>query len=394
MRPNSLLDGRSQPLEPLEVVMKTFRCLSIIMLLFALPGWTQSKIVIPAGTPEDKALTEISQQSDQDKRVSMLEDFVKQYAGNPAAVAYGNWQLSQQFVTSDPNKAMDYGDKALAAMPDVLDILQTQADLAQQMKNNAKVVDYATRGAVVIKNIDKQPKPDAMPDADFQNQIATQKAAAGPIYDYLAAAAYNAMASEQDLKKRITEIERFIEVFQGSKLSDNANLLAVATFQELNDMPQLISFGEKSLAADPKNASMLTLLANAFAEDPKGANLAKADSYSRQAIELIKADKTAPEQTRQISEGFAHQILGYTLMREEKTAAAIGELKIASTMLKGDHAKYSITLYRLGFAYAKDKQNANAKQVLTEAATVDGPFKDASKELLAKVNAAKPVARK
>ena len=374
--------------------MKTSRHLVVCILICVAAAWSQSKIVIPAGTPEDKALAEISQQSDQGKRVTMLQDFVAQYASNPAAVAYGNWQLSQQYVTSDPAKAMEYGDKALAAMPDVLDILQTQADLAQQTKNYPKVVDYACRGGVVIKNIDKQPKPDAMSDDEFRNQIATQKASAAPIYEYLATAAYNAMASEQDPKNRITEIERFSEVFQGSKLTDNANLLAVATFQELNDMPRLIAFGEKALTADPKNASMLTLLANAFAEDPKGTNLAKADGYSRQAIELMKADTTTPAENRQITEGFAHQILGYTLLRQEKTAAAISELKIAAGMLKSDSAKYSITLYRLGFAYAKDKQNANAKAVLNEAVTVDGPFKDASRELLAKVSAARPAAKR
>jgi tetratricopeptide (TPR) repeat protein len=372
--------------------MKSVRLLSLLVIFCAAIAWSQSKIVIPAGTPEDKALTDISQQSDPDKRVSMLQDFVTQYASNPAAVAYGNWQLSQQYVTSDPAKALEYGDKALSAMPDVLDILQTQADLAQQLKNHSKVVDYATRAAVVIKNIDKQPKPEAMSDDDFKSQIATQKASAAPIYDYLATAAFNSMASEQDAKKRITELERFMEAFQGSKVMDNANLLAVATYQQLNDMPRLIAFGEKSLTADPKNASMLTLLANAFAE--AGTNLPKADSYARQAIELMKADTTTAPETRQITEGFAHQILGYSLLRQEKTAAAITELKTASTMLKSDPAKYSITLYRLGFAYAKDKQNANAKPVLAECTTVDGPFKDGCKDLLAKVNAARPAAKK
>lgn len=369
--------------------MKLLRYLLPIALL-APSLFAQSKIIIPAGTPEDKALTEISQQSDPEKRVSMLEDFVKRYANNPAAVAYGNWQLSQQYVNSDPAKALDYGDKALAAMPDVLDILQTQTDLSQQIKDYGKVVDYATRGAVVVKAIDKQPKPDGVSEGDWKSQIAAQKAAAAPIYDYMAAAAYNAMAAEQDPKKRIAEIERFTEAFQGSKMADNADVLAVQTYMELNDMVKLTSFGEKSLAADPNNTALLTLLANAFAEDPKGANLAKADTYARKAIELLKADTTAQAANREIEEGFDHEILGYTLLRQEKTAAAIQELKTASAMVKGDSAKYSVVLYRLGFAYAKDRQNANARQVLTEAAKVDGPFKDASKELLAKLGPSRP----
>jgi tetratricopeptide (TPR) repeat protein len=202
------------------------------------------------------------------------------------------------------------------------------------------------------------------------------------------------MATEQDPKKRVTEIERYSEAFRGSKLAQNANVLAVGTFQELNDMPKLMAFGEKALNADPNSVSLLTLMANAFAEDPKGADLPKADTYARKAIELSKADKSTTEENRSITEGFAHQILGYTLLRQEKTAAGISELKTASTMLKGDPIKYSIALYRLGFAYAKSNQTANAKQVLAEAAGVEGPFKQAAKELLDKLNSTKPVPHK
>lgn len=373
--------------------MKSLRY-GAVFLLFALAAFAQSKIVIPAGTPEDRALTAISKEGDQQKRVEMLEAFVKQYAENRAAVAYGNWQLSQQYVTSDPTKAMEYGDRALAAMPDAIDILQTQADLAQQTKNYQKCVDYATRAAVVINDIDKKPKREGVSDEDFKAELQAEKEAAAPVYEYLSAAAYNAMAAEPDSRKRVVEIERFNEVFRDSKLAGNANLLAVLTFQEMNDMPKLIAFGETSLAANPKNVNLLTLLANAFAEDAAGTNLAKADTYSRKAIELIRQDASAPQENRKITEGFAHQILGYTLLREEKTPAAIAELKLASTLLKDDPAKYSVALYRLGFAYAKDKQTANAKQILSEAENVDGPFKDASRELLAKVTAMKPAAKR
>jgi tetratricopeptide (TPR) repeat protein len=368
--------------------MKAIRLLLFVVLILSLTAFSQTKITIPAGTPEDKALTEISQEADNSKRISMLEDFVQKYASNPAAVAYGNWQLSQQFTASDPAKALTYGDKALAAMPEVLDILQSQTDLAQQSKNYTKVVEYATRGAVIIEGLAKQPRPEGFDEESWKSNQQREREQAQPIYDYMATAAYNAMAAEPDPKKRVTEIERFIEAFKGSILIENANLLAVATFQEMNDLPKLVSFGEKALAADPKNASLLTLMANAFAEDQKGTELAKADTYARKAIELIKADQAAPEANRIVTEGFAHQVLGYSLLRQDKTPAAIAELKTAVAMLQSDSPKLSIALYRLGFAYAKANQVANAKETLTRATEVDGPFKDAAKDLLAKVNAA------
>ena len=61
-------------------------------------------------------------------------------------------------------------------------------------------------------------------------------------------------------------------------------------------------------------------------------------------------------------------------------------------MLKTDSTKDSIALYRLGYAYAKLNQTVNAKQALSEAAEIEGPFRQAAKDLLDKLN--HPVVRR
>ena len=61
----------------------------------------------------------------------MYQDFVQKFSANPAAVAYGNWQISQAYqATGDLQKALDYGDKALAGSPHNLDILVSLANVA------------------------------------------------------------------------------------------------------------------------------------------------------------------------------------------------------------------------------------------------------------------------
>ena len=78
----------------------------------------RDKIVIPAGTPEDQALSAITNEADPQKRIVMLDEFVQKFAANQAAVAYGNWQLEQAYSSAGDNaKALSYGDKALAASP-------------------------------------------------------------------------------------------------------------------------------------------------------------------------------------------------------------------------------------------------------------------------------------
>lgn len=98
--------------------------LSIVVLL-SIPFHGQvDRIVIPAGTPEDHELQNISNEPDAQKKLAMYEDFGQKFSANPAAVAYGNWQVSQAYqATGDLKKALEYGDKALGGSPHNLDIL-------------------------------------------------------------------------------------------------------------------------------------------------------------------------------------------------------------------------------------------------------------------------------
>ena len=131
----------------------------VVMVVFPLVlsvlGHAQlDKIVIPAGTPEDQALAAISNEQDTQKKLAMYQDFLQKFSANPAAVAYGNWQLSQAYQTAgDLQKALEYGDKALAGSPRNLDILVSQATIAQQMKDDRKTFDYAIRGGEVYNSI-------------------------------------------------------------------------------------------------------------------------------------------------------------------------------------------------------------------------------------------------
>ena len=369
------------------------RVLLILFLFFLslLAKAQLDKIVIPAGTPEDVALQAIANEQDVGKKIAMYEDFLQKFSSNPAAVAYGNWQISQSYQTAgDLDKALSYGDKALAASPRNLDILVSQANIAQQMKNRAKVMDYAIQGGEAYNSIGKQPKPTEVSDEEFASGLAAAKAGGKNSYEFLEVAAYNTIADEKDAKTRMAYIERFTPAFPGSRFQEPVMQYAMMTLNELNDSVRMFSYGEKALAANPNSMATLLLLASAYVEDSKPASVAKAVTYSQKVIELAKADAPDADHSRKLSAGVAHSTLGYAYMKQEKTAAAIPELKMASTLLKGqDEASYSTVLYRLGWGYAKLNRLAEAREVLTEASNTPGPAQQLSRDLLAKVNMAR-----
>ncbi|HTS34224.1 MAG TPA: hypothetical protein VMH04_01055 [Candidatus Solibacter sp.] len=351
------------------------------------------RIVIAAGTDEDHELQTISNEQDPQKKLAAYQEFVQKFSSNPAAVAYGNWQISQAYQTSgDLAKALDYGDKALVGSPRNLDILVSLAGIAEQAKNNTKAMDYSAKGGEICHTIGKQPKPEGVSDEDFARQIAEEKSSIQNNCDFLETTGFNSIASENNPKARMAEIERFTVGFPDSKFGDQVSNYAMYTLGpgQLNDQARLVSFGEKTLATNPNSLPALLLLAGFYADDSKAGSSAKAISYAQKAIEAAKPDAADADKSRKISAGVAHNVIGYAYLKQEKTASAIPELKSASALLKGqDDQQYARALYGIGFAYGKLNKLTEAREVLNEAVKIQSPWQSMSQELLAKVNSAR-----
>ena len=370
---------------------------SSLLLLTAEARAQADQILIPAGTPEDHELQAISNQPDAAKKLAMYQDFVQKYSSNQAAVTYADWQISQAYqTTGDFKKALEFGDQALAGSPHNLDILVSQANIAQQAKDNAHLMAYAAKGGAVCSSLEKEPKPEGMSDSDFKNQVDEAKRQAKSNCDFLESAGFNAIASENDAKSRMTYIEEYSVAFPNSKFQDQVSNYAIYTLGpgQLNDQARIFSYAEKMLVANPNSLAALLLLAGAYVDDPKPGSIAKATTYAQRAITVAKGDQPDADKPRKISAGAAHSILGYADIKADRTTASIAELKSALALLKGqDDQQYSIALYRLGFVYAKLNQVTEARDVLTEAVRIPGPVQAMSQDLLTKVNAARAKGR-
>lgn len=344
------------------------------------------RIVIPAGTPEDQALQDISKESDALKKITMYQDFLQKFSANPAAVAYGNWQVSQYYQTAgDLPKALEYGDKALAGSPHNFDILVSQASIAQTMKDDAKIIEYAEKGGLSYEGIGKQAKPEGESDQDFANQVASDQESVKSSHDFLEGVGFNAIADERDAKKRMSYLERFSAAFPNSQYQEQVSQYVMYTLGpgQLNDPARLVAFGEKSLAANPNSIPALLLLSNFYVEDSKPASIAKAVTYSQKVVTLAKANEADADRSRKLSAGVAHSTLGYAFMKQEKTAASVPELKSAAALLKGqDDVAYATALYRLGYAYAKLKRTAEARETLNQVVNMGGPLQQPARDVL------------
>jgi tetratricopeptide (TPR) repeat protein len=348
------------------------------------------RIVIAAGTDEDRALQAIAAESDNSKKLAMYQDFVQKFSSNPQAVAYGNWQIAQAYqANGDLPKSLEYGDKALAGSPRNLDILVSQAGTAVQAKNNGKAMEYSAQGGEICHSIAKQTKPEGMSDDDFTRKVSDEKSANQNNCDFLETSGFNVITAETDPKSRMAEIEKFTAAYPDSRFGDQVSNYAMYTLGpgQLNDQARLVVFGEKMLATDPNSLPALLLLAGHYGDS---GNSAKAITYAQKAIVVAKADAPDADKSRKLAAGAAHNTIGWAYLKQEKTTPAIPELKAAAALTKGqDEQQYARALYGLGFAYGKLNKLTEAREVLTEAAKIQGPMQSMSQDLLAKVNQAR-----
>ncbi len=377
----------------MRVVHRTLSVL-ICVSLFSLSVWSQNtSIVIPAGTPEDKDLSVIAAESDAQKRIAAYQEFLKKYADNKPATAYAEWQLSQQYLAAgDTAQALEYGNKAVDAYPNNLDIIMSQASVAQAMKDNGKVVDYAVQGAGVFHSIAKQPKPADVPDSEWTTRISNEQSSAQNAYDFLETSAYNAISSEQDPNKRMAEIEKYTPAFPKSKFDDQITQLALYSLRQLNQPQRVIAYGEKTLATNPDSIPTLLMMADAYAGDPKEA--AKAATYANKVITLVGPNPPSDAKTKRSYAGLAHTTLGRAELNQEKLVPAVADFKTAVVLLQDDPQDQQPALFYLGYAYAKQNHKADAVASLQKAAAISGPYQGPAKDMLAKVSAAGPPTKK
>lgn len=361
----------------------------IALLLLSFPANAQvQSLTIPAGSPEDKDLTAITAEPDNQKKISMYQDYVQKYSANNTAVAYANWQLGQLYQSAgEPQKALEAGDKAVAAAPRSLDILVSQTTIAQQLKNNPAVFKYSLAGGDVFNSIDTQAKAEGLSAQQFASEQDAEKTANQSSYDFFQSAAFGAIAAETDARTRMDEIEKFSGTFPKSGFDDQLASLAMLSLSQLKDNTRLIAYANQALQANPENLAALVMLANTYADSNQPA---QAISYAQKAILAAKADAADADRPRKIAAGSAHSTLGRVYANQGKTLPSITELKSATALLKGqDEQQFAIAAYYLGWDYAKLSKLTEARSVLSEVVAIPGPVQAPAKELLAKVNTAR-----
>jgi hypothetical protein len=351
-------------------------------------------VSVSAGTPEDHALAAIYAAPDGPDKVALLDKFMADFGSDKDLSLLGD-QLYVQTYLAQKNyaKVYEYGDKGLANDPDNLSIVVNMIHAAEEQGDASKMFALGDKATAILARYKASTAPEGTPPEQWDRTKQENLAKSQNDINYIEYALMNAAYKTTDPTARAALFERYGVLFPDSPYASSVREQTAFAYQQAGNGPKMIDAAQKILIADPQNISMLVLLADYWSG--AGKELEKATADAQKALELLpqakKPDNMTDEQWQQqssIQKGLAYTSLGQIYVVRGANAKAVDAFQKANPLLKADAYNYARNLYRLGFTLAKMQRIPEARNVLTEAVSLDTPWKTPAQETLDKIGGA------
>ncbi len=376
--------------------MRRVLSLAFLLILFAWPAHAQmgKAITVTAGTPEDKALNSIAAATDPAQKIQLLDQFMKDFGGNPDLALIANIQYTTAYLDlKDYPKAIAAGDKALAADPDNFSTAVNLVRAAAGLPDAARAFDYADKASAIVARYKASPAPANTPADQWKQQQEDTIKNAESDFAEVQYAVFSSTMQVKDGAARAALLERFLKTYPDSTYATGAHEALPFAYQQAKDGPNMLAAANAVLAKDPSNAATLLLLADYYSE--KGQHLDDAAADAQKALDSLAAAKK-PDNTSQtdwdkqvsLQKGIAYSVLGQIDVIRGKNAQAVASFKQANPLLESSNYYYGRNLYRLGFTLAKMQQYPEAQKYLQDAINVDSPYRGLAQQTLTKIGGA------
>ena len=365
-----------------------------VMLVMVAAGSATAQIgksvSVAAGTPEDKALTDIYAATDGPDKIALLDKFMADYGKGDLELLGDQLYVQSYLAQKNYAKVYEYGDKVLALDPDSFSTAVLMVHAAEEQGDSAKLFAACQKVADIIKRYKSAPPPEGTSAETWNAQREMfLKTVEGDV-GYVQYALLNAAYKTTDAAARAALLEGYAATFPDSTYTVSAREQTAIAYQQAQNSPKMLAAAQSLLASNPDDISMLILLADTWCNDT--AHLDKAAAYAQHALDLLaqakKPDNVDDAQWQKqvaLQKGLAYSSLGEVNVNKNRNPQAIDAFKQAAPLLKSDTFSYAQNQYRLGFTLAKMQRIPEARVVLTEVIGLNSPYKSRAMDTLNKI---------
>lgn len=381
--------------------MRNVLILAVAFVSISAPAAAQigKTIAVPAGSEQDHALTPIYAAPDNADKITMIDKFMASYGKGDFELLGDQLYIQTYLAMKDYPKVFEYGDKILALDPEDLPAAVSMVRAAEATGDTERLFGTGEKVSQMIARYKAQPAPAGTPADQWAATREDGLKKAGADISYVQYAMIQAAYKATDPATKAGLFARYTAAFPDSSYSQGAREQTAFAYQQARDVPKMVASAQAAIAADPNDAPMLLLLADYWSDNQQ--QVEQADANAQKALAVLqqakKPDNVTDEQWQQqvsIEKGVAYTCLGQVDAIQGRNASAVDNFKQANPLLKSNAYYYGRNLYRLGYTLAKMRRIAEAREVLTEAVSIDSPFKAQAQATLNKIGGPARRARK
>jgi hypothetical protein len=372
--------------------MQRLMILTVILLSVSATASAQigKSITVSAGTPEDKALTDIYAAPDGPEKVALLDKFMADFGKGDMELLADQLYVQTYLAQKNYAKVYECAAKELALDPSSLSAAVAMVHAAEEQGDVKKLYDAGDKVAEIIAQYKNAPPPEGTAPDQWTQQKTTNLANVQGDVGYVEYALVNAAYKTTDPAARAALFERYVTTFPDAQYTPTVREQTAIAYQQAQQIPKMLDTAQRILVTDPNNISMLLLLSDYWTEN--GQQLDKAAAYAQQALDLLaqskKPDNLSDDQWQvqvSVEKGLAYSAIGEANVNKGRNQPAVDAFKQANPLLKSNTVLYARNLYRLGFTLAKMERIPEARTVLTEAVSINSPYKSKAQETLNKI---------
>jgi tetratricopeptide (TPR) repeat protein len=332
--------------------MKITAAATVLLLAIGIAPAQRHKLTINAETPEGLLLQNIGQESDDAKKLTLLEAFVQQYPKHEGAVWVYEQLVDAYAKVNQPDKVIASGEKLLELDPADVVAAHTCLKAALETKRDPDLVlKWAVLTSDIARKITQTPKPSSEDEVeDWKARVDFAK----QVDIYTEYALYAMALQTPDPAKKILLGEALEKRNPESQYITQVAEPLFLAYARTGDNAKAVALAERTIAKDQTNAEMLLAVADSYRTRKQADKVAE---LTNKAIG-ISASKPKPDGVsdadwttwRTQIAGRANYVMGITYASLEKWPQADKSLRAALPGVGGSPDMKAETLFYLGLA--------------------------------------------
>jgi len=360
----------------LRNISRALSASTVILLL--LPGTASAllsrKPAVDPRTPEGQFFQLLDLEDDDEKRLSLVQQFATMFPKHPAAVWSWEQILESARQGAKNDKVLEIAEKLVVLNPDHIDAAYYAWKAAEAKGDKVLTAKWFQRLNDMSTRIVASPQPSNPDDvADWQAQVKLAQQFVAGKDGGLYSKAYEA----KDPAKRIALLDELVRTDKEAAKKSDVDLLYFLAYKQLGQTGKAVEAGVRVLEVNRNHEDILLFIADYYFQRRESA---RAIAYCQKLIEVMRT-KPKPanlqaadwERQKSVCNGSAYYMIGFLQMEVGQYASADSHFRAALGYVGGDQLA-AIILNSLGYVNLRLEKYADALKFYKRCMEIKGPY--------------------